>query len=427
MRYTSLLHPMFLQSRFLPSVRRLAATVFMLLSVGGSADAQSSPAPDSPWSRPAHDLLTKALDKAGSPSTVTIDVENRSALSSSDLQSIRQAFDNELRAAKVKVVRMESALSEMKFILSRNARGLLWIAQVKQGTSEQVSMLEFVDPSNARSASPALFQLQRSLLLSRTSPMLDVAVGDNYLLVLGSEQLSLYPRDSPGASPMASVFISHLNIWPRDLRGRLFTSGDTFAAYLPGVRCRGTVRPALMAQCSESDDPWPLLPGDPSASAFFSSGRNHYSGVLAGNLSAASVPAFFSATRLGDSDGAVWLFAGTDGFTRLYIRIEKSPQPVRTVASLGSDMAALQTNCGSRWQLLVTGDGDESSPDTLQAFEIASEIKDRAAAVVSDKLSFSGPVTALWSAPDPSRAIAITRNPGKDTYEAHSVSLTCGR
>jgi hypothetical protein len=421
MRYTSLLHPMFLQ----PNCRR-AAILLLLLCLASSAPAQTpnnSAEPESIWSKPAHDLVKKALDKAGSPSSVTFEVENRSAISSADMQQIRKSIDNELRAAKIKVVRMESALAEMRFILSRNSRGLLWIAQVKQGTTEQVSMLEFADPLSGKSAAPALFQLQRTLLLARNVPMLDVAISDNFLLVLGSEQISLYLRDNPSASPVASVFISHMNVWPRDLRGRIAASGDGFIAYLPGVRCVGTIRPTLTAQCSESDDPWPMLPTDSAPSAFYSSARNHFSGVLGGNLAAVSVPPFFSAARLGDAESGLWLFAGTDGFTRLYIRIEKGQPPTRTVSSLGSDMATIQTTCGSQWQLLVTGDGDETAPDVIQAFEI----QNRDATAASDKITFPGPITALWGTADSGRAVAIVRNLGKENYEAHSVSLTCGR
>ncbi|HUR37222.1 MAG TPA: hypothetical protein VM009_05355 [Terriglobales bacterium] len=422
MRYTSLLEPMFLQ----PIRRRAAAlSVLLCFAILAHAQATNDEDQDPVWTKPAHDLVKEALDKAASPATVSYDVENRAGLSPAAFQQVRRAIDNEFRAAKVKIVRMESAIAEMKFILSRNPRGLLWIARVKQGTTEQLSMVEFPDPlSGNAGAGSTMFRLERTLLLSRTAPMLDVAIGNDFLLVLGSEQISLYPRNDPTAMPMASAMVLHSGAWPRDLRGRIFLTGDTFAAYLPGMRCSGAVRPQLTAQCSESDDPWPMLgptlaSGENGPAAFLSGARNHFSGVLGGSFAGMTVPAFFASARLGESAAALWALSGTDGLTRLYIRMGQ--QPSRTVTSLGSDLAAVRSNCGGRWQLLVSGDGDETMPDVLQAFEI----KNRDASAVSEKLTFDGPITALWSSADASQVVAVVRNLGKENHEAYSLAIDC--
>ncbi|MEO5936549.1 MAG: hypothetical protein ABIP81_04990 [Terriglobales bacterium] len=425
MRYTSLLQPM-----FRPPTRSRSIALWLIITLSAMAFSQTGEAEaESVWTTPARELVQQILDVAGAPSSVAYDVENRGGLAAADFQQVRRAIENEFRAAKVKVVPMDSAVAEFRFLLSRNARGLIWIAKVKQGTSEQVSMVEFADPlAGGSGVRASLFHLERTPLLARSAPVLDVAVGDNFLLVLGSEQITLYPRANVLASVAASATITHTRFWPRDLRGRIFLTGDAFTAYLPGVRCTGNVRPSLTAQCQESDDPWPLLrppSGETAPAAFFSGARNHFSGVLSGALSGAlagslagsGVPPFFAAARLGDSADAMWAFSGTDGLTRLYIRMQ---QPIRTVTSLGSDLAAVQSECGARWQLLVTGDGDETRPDVLQAFEI----RNREATAVSEKLSFDGPITALWSA-EPGVVTAIVRNLGKESYEAYSVSLAC--
>lgn len=415
MRYTSLLEPMSYQ----PISWRFIAVILVLFLCTRFALSQTEP--ENPWTRPAHDLVREVLEQAGSPPSVAFEVENRSGIAPADLQSIRRALDNEFRAAKVTVVRTDSAVAEVRFILSRNARGPLWIAKVKQGPTPLVSMLEFPEPAPPVSLlGPTLFRLQRNLLFMQASPILDVAIGSDYLLVLGSEQISLHPRGSAGPAAATST-IAHGNPWPRDLRGRIFTNGDAFTAFLPGVRCPGAVRPALSVQCVESDDPWLLLnPSGQGPAAFFSAAQNHFSGVLGGALAGNSVPPFFSAARLGDADGSLWAFSGTDGSTRFYVRLD---QPLRTVTSLGSDLAAVHSPCGSGWQLLVSGDGDETAPDSLQAFEI----KNRDATAVSEKLSFDGPVTALWTSPDPAQAVAIVRSLGKETYEAYSITVACSR
>lgn len=412
---------------FLPPMRSRSANLVLVLALAAFAQSQTTESEGaSVWNKPAHDIVQQVLEVAGTPASVSFEVDNRSGLSPSDLQQIRGEIEQELRAAKIKVVRMDSAVAEIRFVLSRNARGLLWIARVKQGTSEEVSMLELPDPTIANvGGRPTLFRLERTLLLTRSTQMLDVAVGDNFLMVLGGEQITLYPRANVNATAAGSVPVTHATLWPRDLRGRLFLHGEGFTAYLPGVRCTGTVRPSFTGQCSPSDDPWPLLrptAGEAAPSAFFANARNHFSGVLAGSLAAASVPPFFSAARLGESADALWGISGTDGLTRLYIRMEATQPPIRTVTSLGSDLAAIQSGCGTGWQLLVTGDGDGNAPDGLQAFEI----RNRDATAVTEKLSFDGPITGLWPGAT-GAAIAIVRHPGKESYEAYSVSITCGR
>lgn len=412
---------------FLPLMRPHTAILLLLLILPTGAHAQTSDTEVfSPWTKPAHQIVEQVLEVAGAPASVSIEVENRSGLTPAGMQQIRLALDHEFRSAKVKVVRMDSAVAEIKFTLSRNVRGLLWIAQVKQGTSEDVTIMEFPDPmADGAGVRAAFFRLQRTLLLARSAPMLDVAVGDDFLLVLGGEEITRYPQAKVNAAAAGSIPIAHANPWPRDLRGRLFLRGGGFTAYLPGIRCSGTVRPSLTGQCFASDDPWPLLgttAGEGAPAAFFASARNHFSGVLTGSVAASSVVPFFSAARLGDGGSALWAFSGTDGFTRLYIRMDGNSPPLRTVTSLGSDLAAVKSECGAGWQLLVTGDGDENSADVLQAFEM----RNREATAVSDKLNFDGPIKALWPA-EPGAVTVIVRDPGKESYEAYSISVNCGR
>ncbi len=115
-----------------------SATLLLFVALVALAHSQTNEAEsDSVWTKPAHALVQPVLEMAGAPASVSFDVDNRSGLSPADLQQVRRALDNEFRTAKVKVVRMDSAIAEIKFVLSRNARGLLWIAQVKQGTTER--------------------------------------------------------------------------------------------------------------------------------------------------------------------------------------------------------------------------------------------------------------------------------------------------
>lgn len=408
MRYTRLLGTM-----SLPTSRRLALLLLVLVACG---HAQTD---TSPWTAPANEIVEQLMAKAGSPTSVSLEVENRAAHLPADQALIRKALDEAFREAGAKIVRSDAAQADVRLILARNVSGLVWIAQVKQGPAEQVTILTFPDPGSSAPAPAALFRLERSLLLEREEPILDIAATNGHLVVLGSKQVAVYRRE--GGKAVASALLPSDRPWPRDLRGRIFTAGDAFTAYLPALRCEGTLRPNFNMRCAESDDPWPLLqPGANEPAAFYAAARNHFTGVLGGSLAGRTLPPFFTAARLGGSEGALWAVSGADGSTRLYTRLD---QPLRTVPSLGSDIAALRSTCGTGWQLLVTGEGDGATPDMLQAFEI----RNRDATAASEKMVINGAVKALWSAPDASCVIAVVHDPGKESYAAYSVTLACSR
>jgi len=408
MRYTRLLRTM-----SLPTSRRVALLLLVLVAC---SHAQTD---TSPWTAPANEIVELLMGKAGSPTSVSLEIENRALHSPADQGLIRKALDEAFREAGAKMVRADAAQADVKITLSRNVSGLVWIAQVKQGTTEQVTILTLPDPGSATPAPAALFRLERALLLEREEPILDIAATNGHLVVLGSRQVAVYRRE--GGSAVASALIPSERPWPRDLRGRIFTAGDTFTAYLPALRCEGMLRPNFNLRCAESDDPWPLLrPGANEPAAFYAAARNHFTGVLSGSLAGRTVPLFFAAARLGESENAMWAISGADGNTRLYTRFD---QPLRTVPSLGSDIAALRSSCGAGWQLLVTGESDGTSPDMLQAFEI----RNREATAVSEKMVINGAVKALWPAPDSAYALAVVRDAGKESYAAYSITLACGR
>lgn len=112
--------------------------------------------------------------------------------------------------------------------------------------------------------------------------------------------------------------------------------------------------------------------------------------------------------------------AGVDGRTRIY---EEGPEPLATINGWGSDIASVSSACGSGWQLLVTGKGDWTAPDTLQAFEI----REPEVLAVSTAMEFPGPVTALRSSEDSKTAIAVTKNLMTHHYEAYRLSIACER
>jgi hypothetical protein len=109
-------------------------------------------------------------------------------------------------------------------------------------------------------------------------------------------------------------------------------------------------------------------------------------------------------------DGQVQFFNGTNS----------GPSEI---TGWGSDIAGLKTSCGMNSQVLATRPGDWNSPDSLRVFEIVN----RQAVPVSAPVDFSGPITALWTAPGGSTAVAVDRSLTSGKYEAFSLSISCGQ
>jgi len=97
-------------------------------------------------------------------------------------------------------------------------------------------------------------------------------------------------------------------------------------------------------------------------------------------------------------------------------------QPI-ILSGLGSDLASIKSECGSRWQILVTRPVDQTQPDAVQALEIVN----REATPVSTSIEFSGPITALWPTPEHGSVNAISKDLISGNYEASTLSITCNQ
>ena len=78
--------------------------------------------------------------------------------------------------------------------------------------------------------------------------------------------------------------------------------------------------------------------------------------------------------------------------------------------------------CGAGFQIMASGGGDDSLPDTVQAFEEQSG----SFVAVSEELNFPGPVS-LHNAPNMANPTAVVRNLQTGNYEAYGLSISCER
>jgi hypothetical protein len=186
-------------------------------------------------------------------------------------------------------------------------------------------------------------------------------------------------------------------------------------AYLPGTVC-GIASPSANAvACRESDDAWKIG----QRSAFFNSSRNYFTGALVPASDKTSDP-FYSMTWMDKQSYQLSISTGVDGRIHVSDGVNQRTVPTSTTADWGSDIAVVKSSCGTGTQLLVTSATDDTSTDTIRAYEIP----DRDPVLASTATDFPGPITALWSH-DPTTGTAVARNLQTGQYEAYSVSITC--
>ncbi len=394
---------------------------------------------EDPFSDGARKLAAQIAARVGAGSEISVNTRNLSPIGDAAFGEIRRALEAQLRAQGLRVVPPSQAVAEVRITLSQGAEGYLWVAEIRQGQSQQPGPPDRADLArsgvevaivpvariqsvSAALASPANMVLRKTPLWTQEEPILDAQVlstdsAGTHLIVLTPSQVAVYRVQGSRGEMEQSQAIPHANAWPRDLRGRLVLRSDRlFDAYFPGLHCNAAGQSLVGMNCIASDDPWPL---DSSLNAFFTATRNFFTGILSGAAAQGkSTAPFFSAAKVEEKGSALWLLAGTDGRIRLFNGVNETIADFR---GWGSDIAAVTSGCGNGTQVLVSRPGDANGPDAVQAYEIFT----RQAIPASQPAEFPGPVTALWSGG--TIAIAISHNLRTGRYEAFSLTIACER
>jgi hypothetical protein len=357
------------------------------------------------------------------PGTITLSIKNHSAISTDEIPAIRKALERELRAAGL-TVRAQSSNAEVRLTLSQNAKGLLWVAEVQEGSELRVAMLQLPATAGGTAAAPAQqMVLQDKLVLRQSEPVLDMAAltlaNQPGMVVLEPEYIRWYVEDAGTLKLKQSFEVAHTNPFPRDIRGRVLVGGEhPFTAFLPGVVCTASlVEPAggVAVSCVDSDDPWPLG----SQKAFFNSTRNYFTGVLSPGV-VAKLPQFYSAAEVEQNSTTGLLLVDLAGQAHAFDN--GTYRNVIGARDWGSDIAVVHSACGTGTQIVASAAGWPVS-DSLRAYQLAGH----ELTPVSAALSFEGSVTALSPASDGSSLTAVVQNPQDAQYEAHRVTVSCGR
>jgi len=326
-------------------------------------------------------LARKVVARLATSETARVTSRNISSLPAADAAKTQTALTRALQRRLRNPKQVEVALT-----ISENLRGYLLVAEIQREAETVVEMTEFRLAAPV-SSPPAAYTMESKLLWEQETPILDVAVLPDSMLVLDTAGLVRYERRSGKWDRSAAI---EMPLMVRDPRGRLEMNGDVATIHEPGVTCVVPIKMTAPPHCEEGGR--------------FKAERNtqdlqDWRGE------------FFASAEL----GADTLLAGTDG----RIHIHDAAHAPQAVFDAGSDVAVI-TACGSR-HIALSGTGDAASPESITLYDLVN----RAPVRVSEPIELPGPVTALWPAGD--GAVAIARNLSAGKYAAYSLTLDCGR
>jgi hypothetical protein len=309
--------------------------------------------------------------------TVSLDLQNLSALPAGDWSNFRNLFEAELRKAGIEVAAPSSAEPHVRITLSDSARGLLFVAEITSGDSRQIAMLPWSPPPSPQEK-PRI-TLTKKFLWTQPEPILDVLLLDSnpQMLVLSGSKIASFRFSGDKWTPSATASLVLPRPIPRDPRGRIERTPDGFRAYLPGATCTGALQPDLKVTCAPGNETWP------DAQVRWVTDRNM--------LESDAVKAPFYSIANG-------FFGGAEGW--------------------GSDIAAVNDPCNSGDAVIASSaatDHDEVRAYTSQAMP------------ASEALPLPGPVTALWPAEARGQVTLVVRNEQTGEYEASRLGLACSQ
>jgi hypothetical protein len=326
-----------------------------------------------PMPEAAAQLASRTSSLLPRHATVSLDLQNLSALPAVDWSNFRSLFEAELKKTGIEMAAGASAEPRVRITLSESTRGFLFVAEVASGDNRQIAMLPWSPPPPVEEK-PRI-TLNKKLLWSGKEPILDVLLLDSntQMLVLSVSKVASFRLTSGSWTSGATASLVLPRPVPRDPRGRLEGSAGGFRAYLPGATCSGVVEPDLKISCAPGNETWP------DAQVRWVTDRNL--------LESDAAKAPFYTTAQG-------LFGGAEGW--------------------GSDIAAIDGVCGG----IIASSASEHENVRAYTTQAVPE---------SDALPLPGPVTALWPSETPGQVTLVVRNAQTGEYEASRLGLACSQ
>lgn len=421
---------------FLPVVVLIFSFLFGR-TVHGQVTSASSPQADqraaSPglptaWNDGVKALAGKIAAAVKPSRTVPLEIRNISSIGTADVEAIREGLENDLRD---RGLQPGSSGVAVEVTLSENVESYVWVAEIR-GEGERRTAIERVERGRlpSRTATKQSVVLHRDLVWQQSRPIMDFLIpevspdGKPLMFLLEPKQIVSYHFENATWEFSGSFQIPIPDHRPRDLRGLIDSVAEIFSFQLSDVRCDGGARRYFELTCKKNSSPaWPVnAGGEKRGSATMVQGRNYFGGdlMIYGDTEV-TAPPFFSVAVVNRWNGvdSDWILAELDGKSRLY---DNSSKPVAVYAGWGDDIVSIAKGCGSDWEFLVSGTGDWTERDHLQAYGTRHSASPFA---ISDPLEFSGPIMALWPSLDGRAARVVSKNLQTGMYESSIVTVSC--
>jgi hypothetical protein len=258
-------------------------------------------------------------------------------------------------------------------MLSENFKDLVWTGEIHQGDSSQVVLIDVERSPENRSPSNGMpVTIRSEKIWEGREHILDAANMNSSdgapLLLLLTVDGVLITKNGTDTFPIFSF--PPVQAVLRNPAGTLTQAGNEVTAAMPQQICVFSLTPDGLSQCHPTEGPSP---------------------------------------------GRV--------FANLLLLSPDPPAPPHP--EWGSQIREIQSHCGSGAQFLVTGPGDYTQTDFIQLFGPDLTQHRPTGKPLSNQLAFAGPVMDLHA--DGTGARAVVRNLETGSYEAHRISIECGR
>jgi len=351
--------------RLLPRFSLLRAIIIsvILVFVGVSARAQTTTQLPSDWTNALGSLADKiaAVTKRGE--SLSLEVKNISSLSAADVDALHDVLVTDLARRNRHITKESSADATLQVTFSESVDGYVWIAEIPDGVKENVVMVSVVAPNQKANGPEAPITLHRKLIWEQEARIVDFGI--------------LADGSSDGSTMLIILDAGKLSFYRSQDKDWKLAREITIEHTRPPQR---DMRGRIEVQAGKAELPDAQCSGD---------------------------------------------FRYPESVTCTAVAVPADPEiPRQPIAVQGRDVedyAILAPVCDDSTLTLVTGQGDWTEPDSIQA-----HVGKNPGNSASSKIQFLGPVLELWRNADGKSARAVSRNLKTGKYEASIVSVSCG-
>jgi hypothetical protein len=342
---------------------RAIITVAFFAFTAWSSQAQSAAQFPPEWNKALDSLADKIAAAAKPAKALSLNVKNISSLSSADAARLREELVADLATRKFRITEKPPSDAQLEITVSESAVDYVWVAEIRRGDAHEVVMVLVArDMVKRQSSAAPSISLQRKAVWEQAGEILDFALVPDAATDGGSILVILEPDK-------LSFYECRSGEWQ-----------------LTRVVAITRARPVQRDSRGQIDLP-------------------------------ASKAEVLDAECSGDFQHPETVTCNSASVQDVALETKPIFMQGRTVDSY----VALAPACGIGPLTLVTGPGDWTEPDFIQAFGLKNQ-----ADAVSEKVQFPGPILALWESEDGKSARAVSRNLQTGAYEASIVSVSCG-